>query len=122
MKTLAVVCCALVTLSAIPVAAQTPGQPPRSTPTINPNVRYGSSAAENQNRLAGRLIEDGRDGRSDEEIEREALLERIAPMVAEGRCNAARAAAREAGDRAVSRRVGQVCVEGRPTPMEAPAQ
>lgn len=122
MKSLAVVCCALVTLSAVPVVAQTPGQPARPrTPTINPQVRYGSSIAENQNRLAGRLAEQGREGMSEEEIERLDLLERIAPLVAEGRCNAARDIAREAGDRAVSRRVGQICVEGRPTPMEAPA-
>lgn len=121
MKTFLVIAsCALVGLTAAPpvLAGQAPGNPARPrTPSVNPQVRYGSSTAENTNRLIGRLAEPG-DAMSDEERERQALLERIAPMVAEGRCNEARQAARQAGDRAVSRRVGQVCVEGRPTPLD----
>lgn len=111
---------ALGLLAASAVAAQVPGQPvqPR-TPQINNGARLGGSAAEYQRRIAANAIERQQD---QEPTAQESLIERIAPLVAEGKCNEARQIARQEGDRAVSRRIGEVCVEGRPTPMPtAPA-
>ena len=47
-----------------------------------------------------------------DEVDREALADRVATLVDQGRCDEARQAAREAGDRAMSRRIGQICREG----------
>lgn len=112
-----IIACTTALLIASTATAQVPGQPmqPR-TPRVDTNLMYGGSAAEFQNRLTTEVIARGRDGEPQSE-ERVSLIERIAPLVAEGRCNEARRIARDEGDRAVSRRVGQVCVEGRATPM-----
>lgn len=114
--------CTAALLLASAAAAQVPGQPaPPRTPQMNSSVMYGGSAGDFQTRLANEAIARGRDG-SPQSEDRVSLIERIAPLVAEGRCNDARRIAREEGDRAVSRRISQVCVEGRATPMpEAPA-
>lgn len=106
---------------AAPVVAQTPGT--RFTPTmprIDMTTRYGASAAENQDRFARALTDPTRQAGDPAAQRREALIEQVAPLVAEGRCDAARQLARTEGDRPLSRRIGQVCVEGRPTPMDAP--
>ncbi|WP_420478451.1 hypothetical protein [Brevundimonas sp. FT23028] len=122
MKTTVILtCCAAIVAGVAPVAAQVPGAPARPrTPQVDMAARYGSSIAENQSRLAAQIADpNNREGMSDAERDRLALLERIAPLVAEGRCNDARQMARDVGDRAVSRRIGQVCTEGRPTAMPA---
>ena len=43
------------------------------------------------------------------EIDREALADRVAALVDQGKCDEARETARAAGDRAMSRQVGRVC-------------
>lgn len=117
----ATVCTAAILLFASVATAQVPGQPtaPR-TPRVDNNLRLGGSSADYQRRLAANAIERDQQA-SAEPTAQETLIERIAPLVAEGRCNEARQIARQEGDRAVSRRIGEVCVEGRPTPMPAPA-
>jgi len=96
-------------------AAQTPGNPqmPR-VPEINNTLRFGGSAGDYQNRLAAEARDRDREGFG-EPTEQELLIERITPLVPGGPRNAAREIARQEGDRALSRRIGQVCVEGRPT-------
>ena len=109
--------CTAALLTASVATAQVPGQPvqPR-LPQINNNVRLGGSAGDYQRRLAANAINQDQQEQAGPS-EQVALIERIAPLVAEGRCNEARQIARQEGDRAVSRRIGEVCVEGRPTPM-----
>ena len=99
-------------------AVQVPGQPatPRM-PVVDMTTRYGTTPSEYQSRFAAQLNDPTR-GNLSVDNEREELIGEVAPLVAEGRCEAARQRARAAGDRALSRRIGQVCVEGRPTPME----
>ena len=103
-------------------AAQVPGQPaPPRVPQIDQRAMYGGTSTDSITRLTRDALDRQREtgGQSEERV---SLIERIAPLVAEGRCNEARRLAREEGDRAVSRRIGEVCVEGRPTPMStAPA-
>ena len=117
-----ILCISVVILSvAFPAVAQVPGARFNPTmPRIDMTTRYGASAAENQDRFARALTDPTRQAGDPAGQRREALIERLAPMVAEGRCDAARQLARAEGDRPLSRRIGEVCVEGRPTPMEAP--
>ena len=108
--------CTAVALAAGTVSAQVPGQPqPPRLPDINPRLAYGGSVGEFQDRLTSDILELERNGA--QPGERATLIERVWPLVAEGRCNDARQLARQEGDRAVSRRIGQVCVEGRPTAL-----
>lgn len=107
--------CTTALFLASAAVAQVPGQPtPPRVPQINNGVRLGGTASDYQRRIAASAIERQQ---NQEPTEQEALIERIAPLVAEGKCNEARQIARQEGDRAVSRRIGEVCVEGRPTPM-----
>ncbi|HRO33321.1 MAG TPA: hypothetical protein PLQ03_07920 [Brevundimonas sp.] len=113
---------ALCSVSALLVssvaAAQVPGNPsPPRMPEYNARLGQGSNM---QDKLTNELMERERNG--GQSSERADLIERLAPLVAQGQCNEARRIARQEGDRDVSRRIGQVCVEGRPTPMpETPA-
>lgn len=113
--------CTTVMLAATAVAAQVPGQPtPPRVPQVNTQLMYGGTARDYQNRLANNALERQREG--EQPGERATLIERLWPLVAEGRCNEARQIARQEGDRPVSRRIGEICVEGRPTPLpETPA-
>ncbi|MBN8528851.1 MAG: hypothetical protein J0M36_06415 [Caulobacterales bacterium] len=111
------VLCTAVLLSAPAVSAQTPGNPtPPRVPQVNNGLRLGGSAGDYQRRLATNALEREQ---NQEPTPQELLIERIAPLVAEGRCNEARQLARQEGDRAVSRRIGEVCIEGRATPIPA---
>ena len=113
--------CATALFTATAVTAQVPGQPtPPRVPQINTQVMYGGGARDYQDRLANNVLERERNG--GQPGERATLIERLWPLVAEGRCNEARQIARREGDRPVSRRIGEICVEGRPTPLpETPA-
>lgn len=111
-----VACSVLLASITSSVLAQVPTPPPR--PPQNMTARFGANPGENHDRFTREVLESQR-GREAVSEERAALIERVAPLVAEGRCNAARELAREEGDRALSRRIGSVCVEGRPTPMPA---
>lgn len=108
-------------LFATAVSAQVPGQPtPPRVPQVSTQLMYGGSARDYQDRLASNVLERERNG--GQPGERATLIERLWPLVAEGRCNEARQIARREGDRPVSRRIGEICVEGRPTPLpETPA-
>lgn len=97
-------------------AAQNGGRTPNPPPQINNTLRFGGNAGHFQNQLANEDIRRDREAFG-QPTEQELLIERVMPLVAEGRCNAAREIARQEGDRALSRRIGQVCVEGRPTPI-----
>ena len=112
--------CTIALLAAGSVSAQVPGQTQPRVPQINPQVMYGGSAGDYQNRLTTDILERQRNGGQSEE--RATLIERVWPLVSEGKCNEARRIARAEGDRPVSRRIGEICVEGRPTPIpETPA-
>lgn len=113
--------CTAVALFATAVSAQVPGQPaPPRMPQVSTQLLYGGSAQDFQTRLANEALERERNGGQSDE--RATLIERLWPLVAEGRCNEARQIARQERDRPVSRRIGEICVEGRPTPMpETPA-
>lgn len=113
--------CTAALLVTTTVSAQTPGQPtPPRVPQPNTQLMYGGSAQDYQTRLTNDVIERERNG--GQSGERATLIERLWPLVAEGRCNEARQIARQERDRPVSRRIGEICVEGRPTPLpETPA-
>ena len=116
MRRLIAACTAIALLAAGSVAAQVPGT--RYTPTmprVDMTTRYGASAAENQDRFARALVDPSRQASDPNGERREGLIERLWPLVAEGKCNEARRIARAEGDRPVSRRIGEICVEGRPT-------
>lgn len=110
----AAVCAVLFASAASSVLAQVPSPPPR--PPQNMIARFGASPSENHDRFTREVIA-SQQGREAVNEERATLLERLAPLVAEGRCNEAREIARAEGDRPVSRRIGSICVEGRPTPI-----
>ncbi|WP_333592149.1 hypothetical protein [Brevundimonas sp.] len=108
-----------LTAASMPAVAQTPGPNlNRPIPRYDTNLAQGGTSTDFHNRLINEVIEGQREtyGRA---TSREALIDRLAPLVAEGRCGEARHIARQEGDRAVSRRIGEVCVEGRVTPMPA---
>ena len=113
--------CAAALFVAGSVSAQVPGQPaPPRLPEVNTQLMYGGSAGDYQDRLTNNILERDRNG--GQPAERATLIERLWPLVAVGKCNEARQIARQEGDRPVARRIGQICVEGRPTPLpETPA-
>lgn len=104
-----------VALTLAPAGSLAQSAPPRELMTPPPTsntLRFGGTAGDFQRRLAGEAVERQREqGPSP----RDVLIERVAPLVAAGQCEAARRLAREDGDRALSRRIGTVCIEGRPT-------
>lgn len=107
--------CGLLALSSAAAAQEAGARYNIRVPTIDMTARIGGSAEDRylrDDRLADSFlaIDQGTQARS-------SLTERITPMVAQGRCNDARRAARAAGDRPVSRHISQICVEGRPTRM-----
>ena len=85
-----------------------PVPPPRVT-DVAPGVR---GTAEFEAERHRRLTTPGGDV-----VDREALANRVAALVDEGRCDEARQAARDAGDRSMSRRIGQLCRERREPPQ-----
>ena len=93
-------------------------QVPPNTISSGPGIMSHNhmSGTENHSRLESQALEANRrnSGLNDERI---ALIERVAPLVQQGKCEDARRMARAEGDRPLARRIGQVCVEGRPTPM-----
>jgi hypothetical protein len=106
----------LLVSAASPVLAQV--QAPRPRPSQNMTASFGASPSESHDRFTREVI-GSQQGREAVSEERAALIDRVGPLVAEGRCDEARRIAREEGDRALSRRIGSVCIQGRPTPMPA---
>ncbi|MFJ6025831.1 hypothetical protein ACIQC9_14670 [Brevundimonas sp. NPDC092305] len=113
MKTLSLMLAAALTLAATNAAAQA------RTPTM-PSATTTNSAPSNFNANNGfRDTRDFERNRADMTREREqaaaanperaALADRIAALVQEGKCNEARTAANEAGDRQMALRVRQTC-------------
>ena len=95
--------CALPLLLAFSAAAaaQVPAPPPRVG-----DVAPGTRNLEQLERE--RHMRHGMQQRSEDP----ELVERVAALVEEGRCEDARRMARGGGDRALSRRVSQICREG----------